>query len=99
MWKELINKEENISASWLPVQRQDLKQKPTKPQKIICHCVPRALFQLQHGGDLSAKIPSTNSPQRENTKTECGGIKGDLKGLEDGKTELLSSCPVSAFPV
>lgn len=95
MWKEFINTKENTSASWLPVQRQDLKQKPTKTQKIVCHCVPRALFQLQHSGDLSAKIPSRNSPQRESTKTECGGIKGDLK---DWRMAKLSSSAPALYP-
>lgn len=49
---------------------------------------------FQYGGDLSAKIPFRNSPQRESTKTECGGIKGDLK---DGSAELLSPCTESTL--
>lgn len=55
-----ISTEENVSASWESVQRQDLKQKPTKAQKMICHCVPQT---PAWGGFEWAKIPSRNSPK------------------------------------
>lgn len=55
-----ISTEENVSASWESVQRQDLKQKPTKAQKMICHCVPQT---PAWGWFEWAKIPSRNSPK------------------------------------